>query len=73
MEKQVYNKALHHLRGKSVSDILSEYRTLPEEQFQRSYLIKFNKDGSVFDKQNKVCYNTLQDWARIVLSSTGDF
>jgi len=66
------NKVYYSIRNKTVADILSEYRSISERQFQRSYQIKFNKDGTVFDKENKTCYNSLHDWAKTVLE-TGEY
>lgn len=67
-----FNKLYYNLKDKTVAEILSEYRSIPETQFQHSYLIKFNKDGTVFDTQNKVCYSTLKDWAVDTLSHIGE-
>ena len=61
-------KLYHKVINKTPQDILAEYRTLPENDFQITYNIKLNKDGTIFDKSSNVCYPTLKEWANEVLA-----
>ena len=49
--------------NKTATELLSEYRTISEDRFQKIYGIILNADGSVFDKSSKRCYSCLKTWA----------
>jgi len=50
----------------SHTEILEEYRCSKEEDFKRNYKISLNENGTVFDKVNKKCYDTLSQWAKSI-------
>lgn len=62
---------IYKLVNKSVTDLLAEYRTSRATLFQNTYNIVLNSDGTVFDKNKKVCYSTLQAWASNTLQQKG--
>lgn len=57
-------KKLEQIRSKRRSEIFSEYRTTDPLTFSRNYNISLNDDGSVFDKDLKISYNTLSEWMK---------
>lgn len=67
-ESQEFNyfltKKIETLRSKRGPEILSEYRTSDPTTFSRNYNISLNDDGSVFDKDLKMRYDTLSDWMK---------
>lgn len=47
----------------SPSGLLAECRSTPHQSFQQKYGIILNKDGTVFDTRQELCYSSLQNWA----------
>ena len=48
------------------NEILQKYRTTSEQEFNRKYNIILNEDGTVFDKTENKCYNTLSQWVQSI-------
>jgi len=66
-ESQKFNyrltRKIQTLRSRGISDVFAEYRTTDDPlTFSRNYNISLNDDGTVFDKDSKMRYDTLSDW-----------
>ena len=57
-------KKVENLSSKRTPALLSEYRITDPTTFSKNYNINLNDDGSVFDKDLKIRYDTLSDWMK---------
>lgn len=58
------SKKVESLSSKRTPALLSEYRITDPKIFSKNYNINLNEDGSVFDKDLKIQYDTLSDWMK---------
>ena len=57
-------KKLETLNSKGPPEIFAEYRVSDPLVFSRTYNINLNDDGTVFDKDLKMRYDTLSEWMK---------